>query len=195
MTACIFYKALFIYFLSQASAVDVEDLLPVTFYYWEIKPYIYEDANGQLRGMIVDFYEEMRRESVHCFTNETKRIVKFVSYYNNTNRRMYSDQITLNKSSRAIYGPFLEPVLPEKQSKHAAALVSADATALVTKRWHIDFTLKFWDTIAHMTHLFIIYLLTAIAFSVLYWLAVSTSTPETFSYNLLGTIAWCMWFC
>jgi len=174
-----FHKVLFAFVLFHASAVDVENLLPIPFYYWQIKPYIYEDANGQLRGMVVDFYEEWRRESVHCFANETTRIVEFIKYNNgsNSNQRIHTETIVFNHSLRAIYGPFLEPdVRADDEQEYIVEVVAAESTALVTKRLYIDFTLKFWDTLAHMAHLSVVYILSAIAFSMIYWLVVSIQT-------------------
>ena len=204
---------LFIYVLSVVSftkivfgASPVHDRNSLEAIYWEIKPFIFHDANGKLTGIIPDTFQ---RAHYYCSPSDSETGMlgfnssRFLSHEDfhsamlNESLESYKDVLRGVTKETAVWIPFISVVdvlWANRKGYHVFNLLKAERMAVIVRREEIEMTNKFLRGIGSLRAIMVIALLSAVIFAALIWLAERFSNDD-FPQSFTRGISTSIWFC
>jgi len=179
--------------------------------YWEIKPFIFHDANGNISGIIPDAFQ---RAHYYCSPSDSETgMLGFNSSRRLSHFDFHSAMQTENlekfaaatgesvlqgiTKETAVWVPFISTVdilWANRNGYHMFNLLKVERMAVIVRREEIDVANKFLRGVGSLRAIMVIALLSAVIFAALVWLAERFSNddfPKSFTRGISSAI----WFC
>ena len=140
--------------------------------YWEVKPYIYHDTDGNLTGIYVDANNALLGTSIEqcdgLHPADAGRY-KYVKTSRSEILRMY-ENYSFNASTEILF-----PILREPRLINEGFLMKSEGIAVIILRNHLENTLKFMFAFSKMLNLFILTAICVLCSAITMLIVVRTS--------------------
>ena len=171
---------LVVHFVILQTCAD-ENLVPLEGYFYELKPYIYTDDNGQLKGLFVEYFNELK---LHwCKIEEsTRKDPILINYKHNlAKERIHWEPYVdiLDKDINACLFPIISDIdlSTSNRTKGNSTddfidMFSSEGMAVIVRRDYISFLTKLLRAMQKMESI-IILIGAAMFVGLLFWIIVS----------------------
>ena len=160
-----------------------ENLVPLEGYFYELKPYIYTDDNGQLKGLFVEYFNELKLRSCKVYESARKDPILINYKHNLAKTRIdWEPYVQILDSNNAAC---LFPITGEtdlntgnrsgNSTKDFIDMFSSEGLAVIVHRQYISFLTKLMRAMQKMDSI-IILLCAAMFVGLLFWIIVSWFT-------------------
>ena len=140
--------------------------------YWEVKPYIYHDTDGNLTGIFVDANNAVNGISIemcdHLYPGQ-KRYNTFIKKSRREILHMYKNY-SFNDSTEVLF-----PVLYKPRDISETFFIKSEGIAVITLRNQLENTLKFMFAFSKMLNLFILTAICVLCSAITMLIVVRTS--------------------